>query len=307
MSKTKLISYFIFSALLTFVFVSSVGAEETKPYYTNSNGATLTEEQYNNLIEVFSENTLYSMSKEQIDIIKNETDFDVSTKTTYIKTTDSYNILGEYTGSFSQAVSENYALNYDPSKEIMPMSWKDSHETSMKKLELKVVTGNSISYKIATITNTWLSIPKVKKFDVIALRPGSKSMTITIVKGLITGYQKADNTMINYDGDSENTKISSSFTNGRGGIGISMNILDAVQNSLENSMTVYFLTGANPFELYGTYQHAAQSTTLAESQDYTFDASGYGGVLKFSNSVKGKYDQMQGVHVSYESFEELYS
>lgn len=305
MSKTKLISYFIFSALLTFVFVGSVGAEEVTPYYTNSNGATLTEEQYNNLIEVFSENTLYSMSKEQIDIIKNETDFDVSTETTYIKTTDTYNILGEYTGSVSQEVSENYALNYDPSKEIMPMSWNASHQTSMKRLELRVVTGNSISYKIATITNTWLSIPKVKKFDVIALRPGSNSMTINVVKGLITGYQKADNTMINYDVDSENTKISSSFT-GHGGIGISMNILDAVQNSLENSMTVYFLTGSNPFELYGTYQHAAQSTTLKESQDYTFDSTGYGGVLKFSNSVKNKYDQMQGVYVSYESFEELY-
>lgn len=305
MRKTKLINYFIFSTLLTFVFVGGVGAEEITPYYTNSNGATLTEEQYNTLIEVFSENTLYSMSEEQINIIKNETDFDVSTETTYIKTTDTYNILGEYTGSISQEVSENYALNYNPNDEIMPMSWTAEHQTSMKRLELRVVTGNSISYKIATITNTWLSIPKVKKFDVIALRPGSNSMTINVVKGLITGYQKADNTTINYDGDSDNTKISSSFT-GHGGIGISMNILDAVQSSLENSMTVYFLTGSNPFDLYGTYQHAAQSTTLAESQDYTFDASGYGGVLNFSNSVKNKYDQMQGVHVSYESMEEIY-
>lgn len=185
------------------------------------------------------------------------------------------------------------------------MSWNNTHQTSMKKLELRVVTGNSISYKIATITNTWLSIPSVKKFDVIALRTGSSSLTINVNPNMITGYQKADNTMITYDINSDNTKITSSFT-GEGGIGISMNILDAVQNTLENSMTVYFVTSANPFELYGTYQHATKSTTLAESQDYTFDASGYGKVLKFSDSVKGKYDQMQGVYVSYESMEEIY-
>lgn len=56
-------------------------------------------------------------------------------------------------------------------------------------------------------------------------------------------------------------EISSSFTN-RGGIGISMNIFRTIQSSLENSMTVYFLTGSNLFDLYGTYQHVAQSTAL---------------------------------------------
>lgn len=300
----KILNYIILSIFVAFSFSANANAEEI-PFYTNLNGATLSESQYNNLRTVFSEDTIATMTVEQIDLIKNETDFNVSKETRYIKTTDHYNFLGEYVDSSNVELTEEEALNDDSNNHVMPFSWKDSYSTSTKKLEMQVVTGNLASVKIVTLTNTWLSIPSMKKFDVIALRPGSSSYTIKVNKNLISGYQKADSTLINYDLESDNVKVSSSFT-GKGGIGISMNILDAVQSTLVNSMTVYINTAADPFNIYGTYQHATSSTTEAESQNYTFSEEGYGKVLKFASSVKGKYDNMPGVDVSYSFGDELF-
>lgn len=170
---------------------------------------------------------------------------------------------------------------------------------------MQVVANGYPSQKIVTITNTWLSIPATKSFDVIALRPASNSMTVNINKNTISGYQKWDGQYVNYDKSSANTKVSSSFT-GNGGLGISMNIVDGVTSSLENSMTVYFLSGADPFNIYGTYQHAQSDVSLSESQNYSFSSSGLGNVLNFASSVKSKYDAMQGVYLSYHFADELY-
>ena len=57
----------IFITLLMAVMVlpTMVSAQEVT-YYTNANGVTLTEEQYNYLTGYFSENTLYSMTKKHV-------------------------------------------------------------------------------------------------------------------------------------------------------------------------------------------------------------------------------------------------
>ena len=70
---------------------------------------------------------------------------------------------------------------------------------------MQVVSG-SASTKIVTITNTWLSLPKVRSFDVIALRPATNSMTINVNSGMISGYQKWDGNTISYNSSSSNTK-----------------------------------------------------------------------------------------------------
>ena len=51
-------------------------------------------------------------------------------------------------------------------------------------------------------------------------------------------------------------------------------------------------------KVYGAYRHAQGNLTLAQSQKYTIDSSGYGGVIKFDNSVKNYYDAMSGVYIS---------
>lgn len=296
---------FLFSVLATIIISPMiVSAQEMSTYYTNINGATLTEEQYNRLIQVFDEDTLYTMASETIDMVKDQTNLKVSSTEKYIKVDSYYNRSGDLINQIETEISEENALN--PSDTIISTySWNVTHQTNMKKLNMQVVANGYASSKIVTLTNTWLSIPSTKSYDVIALRPGSNSMTVNVNSSTISGYQKYDGQLINYTSSSSNTKKSSSFT-GNGGIGISMNIVDSVSSSLVNSMTVTFISGSSPFNIYGTYQHAQSDVSLSESQNYTFSATGLGGVLNFDTSIKPKYDAMQGVSLSYNFGDELY-
>ena len=295
----------IFITLLMAVMVlpTMVSAQEVT-YYTNANGVTLTEEQYNYLTGYFSENTLYSMTKEQLNLIKDDRNLTITTETKYIRTDEVYDNMGNLLESVETEVYEEDALNYDEQELITPYAWNVTYQTTMKRLYMQVVSGSD-STKIVTITNTWLSLPKVRSFDVIALRPETNSMTINVNSNTISGYQNWDGNVINYNGSSSNTKKSSSFT-GNGGIGISMNIVDNVSSSLETSMTVIFLCGNSNFSIAGTYQHATSDVTLAQSQNYSFSSSGYGNVLSFASSVASKYDDMQGVKLTYNHGDELY-
>ncbi len=268
------------------------------------NGAVLTEEQYDRLSQVFSEDTLYTMTPETIDLVKDETNLKKTEKESYIRIDTYYDNDGTLVDQVETEVSEAEALNFGDD-EITTYSWNGTHQTNMKRLHMQVIANGYASQKVVTLTNTWLSIPSTKSYDVIALRPGSNSMTVNVSTSTISGYQKWDGNYVNYDKNSDNTKISSSFT-GKGGIGISMNIVDSVTSSLENSMTVVFISGADPFKISGTYQHAQSNVTLSESKNYTFSDKGYGNVLDFASSVKSKYDQMQGIELSYSFGEELF-
>ncbi len=273
-------------------------------YYTNEKGATLTEEQYNYLIDYFDEDTLYTMTVEQIDLIKDNRNLTVTTETKYVRTDEVYDTTGVLLEVENTEVTEDEALNYEENNLISTYAWNITYQTTMKKLYMQVVSG-STSQKIVTITNTWLSLPNVRSFDVIAIRPETNSMSINVNSDLISGYQKWDGNVISYDINSSNLKKSSTF-NGKGGIGISMNIVDDVSSSLVNSMTVNFLCSNKEFEVYGTYQHATTDVTLSQSQNYSFNSSGYGGVLNFASSVKSKYDNMNGVYLHYTYADEIY-
>ncbi len=49
--------------------------------------------------------------------------------------------------------------------------------------------------------------------------------------------------------------------------------------------------------VYGSYQHAMQNTTLANSQNYTLDILGYGEVFSYYGNAIGVYDGMNGVDI----------
>jgi hypothetical protein len=50
--------------------------------------------------------------------------------------------------------------------------------------------------------------------------------------------------------------------------------------------------------VFASYQHAAKTSTLAKSQNYTFHYAGYGNVFLFDSSVEPYYDGMGGVYIS---------
>ena len=155
-----------------------------------------------------------------------------------------------------------------------------------------------MSNKIVIVRNKWKSLPKVRSFDVIGIRPAVASVTFNLGANNISGFQKYDGKTINYNYASNHFKIQSSMNSHSGGIGLSMNLVDSAKDEIINEIQVVFASGANPFMAYGSYQHATSDVTLSQSQDYNIHFEGYGQVFKFSSSVKSKYDNTSGVFAS---------
>lgn len=67
-----------------FLLPTGVCAQEI-PYYTNSYGVNLTQEQYNKLLSVFSEESIYTMTPETLEIVKNAEYFTKTESEKYIR------------------------------------------------------------------------------------------------------------------------------------------------------------------------------------------------------------------------------
>lgn len=286
----KKIKIAVISLMVMTLFVPTVASAKESVYYTNLNGVEMTEKEYNNLRKIYTEDTIATLEKAAVDAFKNEENLTVTKSEKYIQIDEYLDRDGNVIASDQKEVTKEEAEAFAENQKRGIQTRGSSHQTNMKKI---VITGSasSASIKTVTVTNTWLSIPSVKSYDVIAFGNGtSLSMTFNS----ISGYQKWDGNTISYNSGSQNTKKSAS-----GGVGVSMNIVDEVKSSLQNSLTVTFYNGSNPYTAYGTYQHATQNVTLAQSQNYSFSRSGLGKVLNFSSSVKNKYDGMQGVNITF--------
>lgn len=151
------------------------------------------------------------------------------------------------------------------------------HKTTNKMV--KIVKNGSL----ITLTAEWINGPNTKTYDVIGVMFGSGISR----KGNVTFKQSYS--------DSTGKKITSTthydkfFSNG---FGSSFKVGNGTNHVISISFD-YYGSGT----IYGSYQHAKKSTTLAESQKYTLSSSGYGGVFAFDSSVKDKFDAMGGVDI----------
>ncbi len=158
--------------------------------------------------------------------------------------------------------------------EILPCG--TSFSSSAKTVKL-IKNGNYI-----TLMATWKGVPTIKSYDVIAVRldgvslSGSFTFKQTYISNgsLITSYSSEKQQFSNGFG--------SSFLLGTG-------------TGLEISLT-FLVSGTG--NVYGSYQHASSTTTLNQSKKYTISYLGYGGVIKFDDSIKSKYDGMNGVDIT---------
>ena len=264
-----------------------VSAKTNETYFKTESGYGITEEQYNNLIKVFSRDTIYTMDKSVVDLYKDNKNLTKSEKEIYVRTDEYFDENGNVISSVDKEVSKEVAESFVQNQKGGIQTLASSHQTNMKKITIGLVA--QLSVKTITITNTWLSIPSVKSYDVIGYRNGTGA---AVSINSVSGYQKWDGNVISYNSGSENYKSAGN------GCGISMNIVDNVSRSLENSMTVTVINNAYTYTAYGTYQHAQSNVTLAQSKNYTVNANGLGGVLDFAASVRGYYDGMQGVNIT---------
>lgn len=166
-------------------------------------------------------------------------------------------------------------------------SWESV--TASKYVSLQYYKTNS--WTKADLAVVWYTVPKVKSFDVLALRFASPVTFQTV-----TGYQMTNIGTQNYSYNGTNMK---KFSNG---VGISMNLMDDA-TSFNCSLHATINNTSNIIPVYGTYQHAKTNVTLATSQSYTLSSSGLGGVLAFNTStIKNYYDGMGGVYLNHYSY-----
>lgn len=150
-----------------------------------------------------------------------------------------------------------------------------SYSTSYKSIKL-INNGGYI-----TLMLDWLQMPSVRSYDVLAVRLSSTS---------ISGTPSFKQVYYNSGTYTSTTGSRQSFSNGYG-----VSFLLALGTSLESYLSFYVTESGT---VYGAYQHATSSVTLANSKNYTISSSGYGGVINFASSVADYYDHMSGVSLA---------
>ena len=150
-----------------------------------------------------------------------------------------------------------------------------SHSTPYKTVQIS--RGCLPTYCIINLKNTWHVSPSVRSWDNIG------------------AYLDGVNLLQHYDTYVSSTAGDTFFSNLKttDGIGNSVKLPDTGENIIIN-MSFKVSRGGT---VYGSYQHAMQNTTLANSQNYTLDYLGEGGVFLYYGNAIGVYDGMNGVDI----------
>lgn len=150
-----------------------------------------------------------------------------------------------------------------------------SHSTPYKTVQI----GRAClpTYCIMNLKNTWDVSPSIRSWDNI----GAYLDGISLIEHLQTYVNSTAGT--NYF----------SYLNTTNGIGNSVELPSVGENII---ITMTFKVGRGG-TVYGSYQHAMQNTTLANSQNYTISLGGEGHVFLYTGNAIGLYDGMNGVDI----------
>ena len=139
-SVKKILPLLLLSTAVIGVGVVKVKAESDSAYYTNPNGISLTEKEYDYILKMYDENYLKLMNQEDYDILQK---MDVNNREIEMVVKEP-----DYIGSRSTYL-----------------------ETNAKKLVISKSCYNGLCS--VTIANTWKYEPKVKSYDVTIFKFGS--------------------------------------------------------------------------------------------------------------------------------------
>ena len=156
---------------------------------------------------------------------------------------------------------------------ILPNS--TSHSTAYKTVQIG--KGCNPMFCAINIQNTWHVSPNVRSWDNIG------------------AYLDGTSLISFQDSYVDSTSGTTHYSN--------LNTTDGIGNSVKLPDTGEDITVSLSFKVnrggtvYGSYQHAMQNTTLANSQNYTLDILGYGNVFSYYGTAIGVYDNMNGVDI----------
>ena len=262
----------------------------------NNNGIEISEEEYNNFIQIHTHEYIMTMNEEQYEKLQSLDYSNIVTETKYIATTynRSLNIVTER--EISEAEYENFLeggyIENIGGDGLNLSNGAIYYETSAKKLNMVLIGGNIYNY--VTLTATWKYIPSTRSFDVIGFRGYGLDFRDGSQSGMQIYIDSSGNyNTINYSWNGTNIKR---FSNG---FGISMNIVNSSIQALQLIVDCDVSPTMSTPEIFGSYQHAVSSVSLANSQNYTLGGSGLGNVFVYPYNIAQKYDGMSGVSLSY--------
>lgn len=176
-------------------------------------------------------------------------------------------------GSFSYK-TEEFEIIDDPTTLLMPYAY---HETTAKKITLSRFCDGGICG--IAVTNYWKKKPAVTSYDVIGVRfdnssfyDSSQSFSYVTDSGYSNSYNKK---IRSSNGAAFVKKITSD---------IDYMTIDVNLNYTSNGI------------VFGSYQHAVKSITLADASNFQFKGTGYGSVFLWPTAIASKYDEMGGVY-----------
>lgn len=150
------------------------------------------------------------------------------------------------------------------------------HETPSKKLTM--ASSCYSDYCFVSVYLGWKKVPAVTSYDVMGIRLTNSTLydsTNTFVAkmdgNITTTYARAVRAS---NGLADVFKITS---------GIDYATMDARVTPSSNGV------------LYGSYQHAKKTISLANASNFTFSGTGYGSVFLWPSSIRSSYDEMGGV------------
>lgn len=246
--------------------------------------ASISDEDYARLREIFSEYRLSIMSDEELERLANG---ELRVQEKLYQWTESINGTMTYVevdpDLYVEINPENSASNYSTS------IGTTYYESNYKRIQIidNYITNNLHSVMVYT---QWLVTPATKSFDVTAMRFEDATIVEGTQDGTQTYWANGEYDFITYSPNGTNIRKQSN------GFGISMNLVNDA-SYFETDISANIRATGEAATVYGTYQHAVTNVTLEQSHSYNISHNGFGSVLNFATGVRGYYDRMQGVYV----------
>jgi len=257
---------------------------------TNNNGIVISEEDYNNFIQIHTHEYIMTMNEEKYEKLKSLDYENVENDTLYVETTynPSLNLTTER--EITKEEYDNYSISNNG---IAPLLDDGGayYETTAKEITLNVVGGTTWNYVVATAT--WKGIPSTRSYDVIGVRGEGFNFREGSQGGQQIYILNGEYSYIDYAWNGTNIQRHDN------GFGISMNIVNSNITALQVTVDCDIKATTSHPAVFASYQHAVTDVSLATSQNYTLGGAGLGGVFVFPSNIALKYDGMGGVYVQY--------
>lgn len=250
---------------------------------TSAKAATLTDEEYSRLKIIFSDARISTMSDEDA---QRYLSYDLEKSnivSKYYRVTETANGTVSTEVTKTEAEEASQATNNNLTRGA-------SHNTTYKNIQISATQLEGNNYYIRFYTN-WLLTPRVKSYDVNAMRVDDATIRDGSQAGRQTYGSYGNYSLVEYSNNGTN------MVKKENGFGISMNLVDAA-TEFQLDIEAIVKSTSKWATVYASYQHAATNVTLAQSKAYNISHNGYGEVINFATAVENYYDGMQGVSIA---------